>query len=243
MEDITLTYSAPDFTNVTVPIATEDLTRAYTCGEPGEKHFTELEMVIESWAANWSLSAITDGVKEETIYRSSETKDARKFLNHDTQDFDAATEPERATLPGREDYAVVPTEGDNLVPEGAVYSDTGRLEIAVEPGTEYHWTPGNGTQLLDYGGAPVLLSAEGTFSTSNPAVLIDGNAGEPCTSSITEEGAVALPTEGLPLEPHQVYVLPIALNERDQSIQFRITNAAGSLRVRSLRLKAQPIRA
>lgn len=116
LEDITLTYSAPDFTHNTVSIPTEDLTRAYLCGMPGEKQYHEVELVLETWKANWSLSAITDGVNEETVYRSDETKDAAKFLTHDTADFDQATEPERAALPYREDYSVTLNDETNLIP-------------------------------------------------------------------------------------------------------------------------------
>lgn len=61
-------------------------------------------------------------------------------------------------------------------------------------------------------------------------------------ATLTEVAEVALPTAGLPLEPHQVYVLPIALSERDYSLQFRLTNTTGSLRLRSLRVKATPLK-
>jgi hypothetical protein len=263
LEDITLTYSAPDYTNHVAAIETEDLTRAYTFGYPGEKQFTELELILESWAANWSLAAITDGVNEETIYRSGETKDPSKFLTHDTADYDQAAEPERATLPYREDYSVVPNEAENLIAEGAVWelaedavSKKYLVPVSLTIGNTYELTLGNAIALttlepgitwpIDTPAQTVLASGEfvAEYETywlfaGAPAV---GSAVTTTLLNLSSE-EIALPDPGgLPLEAHQVYVLPIALSERDHSIQFRINNTSGSLRVRSLRVKGVPLK-
>lgn len=256
LEDITLSYSAPNFTHTPVAIETEDLTRAYTCGDPGEKQFTEVELVIETWGANWSLTALTDGPSEETVYRSDETKDPSKFLTHDTADFRPATEPERATLPYREDYAVAIPAAENMVNGTYSISSLFRrycLITGFRVGDTYEVTAlGNATNLTNWPSSVVPPDMVGLVRSYGVGQFVAAQeiywaeagvaqTGLPCTATVVSvtDQQVALPTpDGLPLEPHQVYVLPIALHERDQSIQFRLTNSTGSLRLRSLRLKA-----
>lgn len=264
LEDITLSYSAPDFTHNTVSIPTEDLTRAYLCGMPGEKQYHEVELVLETWNANWSLSAITDGVNEETIYRSSETKDPTKFLVHDTADFDQATEAERAALPYREDYSVAVSTDLSISGAGLAAANGTYVYAGDAVSTFAIWSQGNPSGpayfkrddedhyaiYLEVSGTEWLLSSKDDFGYSIPlyraptangpwTVYLGNNDPAPATG---QPGEVALPTAGLPLEPHQVYVLPIALSERDYSLQFRLTNTTGSLRLRSLRVKATPLK-
>jgi len=87
--------------------------RGYTNGTPRIKQFQMCELVVDTLNANWSLTAIREDVNNTKVYRENIAGDPLKFVTHAEPDYAGVSEPDRAQLPGREDYSVtVDAAGD-----------------------------------------------------------------------------------------------------------------------------------
>ena len=244
-EDIVLNESGGTWSYANVAITQELRTRAYL-GEHGRrKHWTDVELVVDTINPSYGVAAITEGYNQETAYRTAQTRDPAVFLTWNTADFDPATEPDRANLPYREDYTMFVADY-NLVPDGTVFTIQSAPIVSsyvdipgLIKGATYNIPLGTseGVQWLGTS-TTVVVSGSATAASTTARILRSGaHLGEPVGTSIVEEGAIALPDEGAPADAHQTTQETVHIRERSRSVQIKLTNTQGSARWRAVHVK------
>jgi hypothetical protein len=242
--DLDLTSNGPG-DNTEAMIVTQLLTRAYTAGSPRTKQWHQAELVVDTLAATWSATAITEGYNQSRPYQGDVTKDPTRFFQHGQAQFQN-WQSDRANLPFREDYGVLPDSGYAPVsPETPTYQTvTPTIGFAtfsgLTVGATYRWTHGNEVQ-LDLSGLDPGTS--GSFTAAFAFVYALGTPGQPVTGILEElVDGVDLPAEGLPLDAHQTYLKRVPVREQSRSLQLRLDNTTGSARWRSVFVSAAPER-
>lgn len=89
----------------------EDLieTRGYTFDKPFEtKAFRDATLALATWSPSYTVTALTDGVNEETVLRDAARKDRTQYVIFGKPDYDPSNANDDQLAPGREDYSVVP---------------------------------------------------------------------------------------------------------------------------------------
>ena len=253
-EDVALTYDAgtSDWAFSNVAITQELRTRAYVGQHGRRKHWTEVELVVDTINPSYGVAAITEGYNQETAYRTAQTRDPAVFLTWNTADFNPATEPERANLPYREDYTMFEgTEPDSAVEmtfnpldsdlNGVYVRDDGRYVRYTRTTDLGEWC------VLEYVTAynEWQLSHEviGFIDTTAPGASVTNPSGATwlaypdITIVDAPTTAIALPDEGAPADAHQTTQETVHIRERSRSVQVKLTNTQGSARWRAVHVK------
>lgn len=93
----------PHFAPIEDMIQTRNYGGSQESGPAGFRDFKRGAVILETLNPNVKITAVAEGVNEETVIRESITKDPRKFYPHGHADFNPATD--RSDLPKREDYS------------------------------------------------------------------------------------------------------------------------------------------
>lgn len=111
-------------TDMGEPITLEAITRGYTAGNPGPKHWQELESAFDSWYPELSISLLTEGVNETTTVQSSLTLSRASFFL-----FNAGARAPDSTAPYAEDYSLVCGDEDAVCSEDQL---TGQFQASTK---------------------------------------------------------------------------------------------------------------
>jgi hypothetical protein len=95
-------------------IATEWTTRGYTFGTRKYKRFPDLDMMLQTWNPNYTITQITEGVSEQAELVTNRTKDRTVYDRpFDAQPWDPTNSNDDHATPYRQDYSV-PVGNDGL---------------------------------------------------------------------------------------------------------------------------------
>ena len=91
-----------ELTDMGEPIAMEAITRGYLAGNPGPKHWQELETCFDSWYPELSVNLISEGINESTTVQSGLTLSRAAFFT-----FNAGTREPDSTAAHAQDYSLI----------------------------------------------------------------------------------------------------------------------------------------
>lgn len=112
-------------------IATALTTRGYH-GKPAFARFLDARVQLSTWDAKLTLGFLTDGVEEETNLITDETFDRSSNIGGEAGDYITTNANDDHATAGREDYSVVPDDGQ-------VGVDLGSNGVDVEREQDYEW--------------------------------------------------------------------------------------------------------
>lgn len=81
----------------------------------------------------------------------------------------------------------------------------------------------------------------GNFVATRTSYYLNGNVAGlvAVTASVVEVGGFEMPDDGIPTDAHQQYQKTITLRDKCRSEMVKITNAQGSIRIRSVHAVAK----
>lgn len=121
-------------------IETEVWFRGYNVDATEHKQWTDLQMELRNWNTQYSISVVYDGVDEELVLATNETKDRTLYYKYGYSAYDTTNSTDTFTSPYRQDYSTLPVLkcGSNGWKAGLhqQFARKGRLKghsVAIQP--------------------------------------------------------------------------------------------------------------
>lgn len=191
----------------------EVLTRPYRCQVDRWKRFQRVRPELRTWYPSWSLSAVTEGMREETTVKGPVTLDPAVYEKpFGRANWDRTNVNDDHAQPYRQDYSIV--IGDTTTPSGSILSG---LLYFVEDLTGAASIVYNGNT-INAPGTFVGVAGVATFTVGSGTPLVYG------PGNYIYAGAT-----GFEPDTHQEWNRPVKLPAlvRGRQVQFRLANDQG----------------